>query len=142
MTTPLRLAPVPVPGHDVKACGTILLVDDEEMLRAVGASMLSSLGFTVITASNGREALKIYSERASETDLVMLDLLMPEMDGLPAYHELRKINATLPVVICSGYSVEEIPDFIINDEYAGFIQKPYMPEELQDVLIKLLRESE
>ena len=133
-----QTVPVPRPDHDVKACRTILLVDDEELLRAVGASMLYSLGFTVITASNGREALKIYRERASETELVMLDLFMPEMDGLAAYHELRKINATLPVLIGSGYNVEEVSDVIINDEYTGFIQKPYMLEELQDVLIKLL----
>ena len=122
--------------------GTILLVDDEELLCAIGSSLLSTWGFTVITAPNGRKALEIYKKRGGSIDLILLDLVMPEMGGLEAYHELRKKTVTLPIVICSGYSVEEVADAISNDLYAAFLHKPYKPHELKAVLIKLLGKSQ
>jgi len=121
-----------------RVCGTILLVDDENMLLSVGSVLLSDMGFTVLTASNGREALDIFRAGESTIDLVLLDLIMPEMGGLEAYRELRKTAATLPVVICSGYSIDEVSDAIDNDKHAGFVHKPYKPLELRDVLMKML----
>lgn len=121
-----------------KGSGTILLVDDEEALRTIGSALLESMGFSAMTAANGREALDIYRERGSGIDLILMDLIMPEMGGIETYHELRKVAPTVPIVISSGYSVGEVSE-LMNDEYAGVIQKPYRPDRLQEVLMKLLR---
>jgi len=120
------------------ASGTILLVDDERTLRTMAAAILESMGFYALTAQDGLEALEIFSERGSEIDMILLDLIMPQMGGIETYHELRKIAATIPIIICSGYSVEEVSDIIVNDEYAGFVQKPYKPEQLRIVIVKMM----
>ena len=118
--------------------GTLLLVDDEEALRMVGTALLSALGFSVITAGNGREALEIYREQGSGIDLILMDLTMPEMGGLEAYHKVRTLDSVVPVVLCSGYSDEEIEKEISNDSRAGFLEKPYRPQQLVDLLLNIL----
>ncbi len=118
--------------------GTILLVEDEETLRVMAETLLDAMGFSVTTASNGSEALEIYRERGSEIDVIMLDLIMPAMGGIEAYHELRKINPTVPIIICSGFGVGPVEDVIGNDPHAGFVHKPYKPGDLRDVVVKMM----
>ncbi|MDD2310640.1 MAG: response regulator [Desulfuromonadaceae bacterium] len=113
---------------------TILLVEDENTLLNMEAALLEALGFVVITATNGREALETYRLRGSGIDLVMLDLVMPEMDGIEAYHELRKIDMAVPIIICSGYGAESVENVIAKDERAGFLHKPYNMWELRRLL--------
>jgi PAS domain S-box-containing protein len=126
------LIPEDFPEEPVRA--TVLLVDDEESLRNVGAALLEAFGYTIITAADGRQALEIYKERGREIDIIMLDLIMPEMGGIEAYHRLRSIDRDIPVIICSGYGVEAVVDTIAADTRAGFLQKPYIPRELSRVL--------
>jgi CheY-like chemotaxis protein len=121
------------------ASGAILLVEDEELLRTMAAELLEALGFTVMTAENGREALRIFRERGGEIDVILLDLIMPVMGGIETYHELRALSPTVPIVICSGYGVETVKDVIIKDPHAGFVHKPYKPAELRDVLVHIER---
>jgi PAS domain S-box-containing protein len=121
-----------------KTGGTILLVEDEETLRVMGKTMLDAMGFSAMTASNGSEALEIYRERGSEINVILLDLIMPVMGGIQAYHELRKISPAIPIIICSGYGVESVEDVIGNDPHAGFVHKPYKPDELRDVVVKMM----
>ena len=123
------------------ASGTLLLVDDEESLRTVGSLLLNSMGFTVILASNGREAVDIYRERGTEIDLILLDLIMPELGGIETYHELRKLNSRVPIVICSGYGVEGILENIDSDTCVGAIQKPYKPDELRSTILNLMEST-
>ena len=118
--------------------GTILLVDDEESLRSIGSMILQGMGFLAVTAANGREAVELYKTRGSEIDLVMLDMVMPEMGGVETYHELRAIDATVPILICSGYGAESVSDVISADEKAGFLSKPYKPSELGRMLFECL----
>jgi CheY-like chemotaxis protein len=125
-----------------KTGGTILLVDDELTLRNVGTELLESLGFTILTAQNGKEALEIYRRQSCEIDMILLDLIMPEMGGIETYYELRKMSATLPLIICSGYGVESVEDVISNDLYAGFVQKPYKPNELRNVIMTRIGASD
>lgn len=131
-------APLPLP---LKAAarleGTILLVDDEEELRAVGCELLTSMGFKVIAANNGSEALAIWQERKSEIDLVLMDLIMPELDGVETYRALREDTPTLPVLFCSGYGDQDIRPCIGEDVRAGFITKPYQLAQLQAALAAL-----
>lgn len=121
-----------------QASGTILLVDDEEELLTLGRIRLSAIGFFPITATNGIEALAIYREQGEEIDLIILDLLMPEMDGIEAYRRLREISGTVPIVFCSGCSKEELPTDITEDIYTGFLKKPYKPEQMQNILFEML----
>lgn len=121
-----------------KGRGTILLVDDEEALRIIGCALLKAMSFSVITASNGHEALDIYCEQKSEIDLVLLDLIMPELDGFDTYFILRDKSPSIPIVICSGYCIDEILEVIENDPHAAVIQKPYKASNLQDIFMKLL----
>ena len=121
------------------AGGTILFVEDEELLRVMGKELLDAHGFTIMTASNDSEALEIYRERGSEIDVILLDLIMPVMGGIEAYQELRRLNTTVPIIICSGYGVESIEDVIANDSNAGFMHKPYNPGELRNMLLRMMK---
>ncbi len=125
-----------------KCRGTVLLVDDEEGLRFIGSALLRAMGFSVITAADGREALEIYRERGDGIDIILLDLLMPVMGGIAAYQNLREISTEFPIVICSGYNTDEIMEDINNDEHAAVILKPYKPDQLRSVLVKLLDKME
>lgn len=110
--------------------GTVLLVDDEESIRTIGSALLSTMGFTTMTAANGCEALRLYNKRTSEIDLVMLDLIMPEMGGVETYHELRKIDSIVPIIFCSGYGAESAAEITATDENTCFLHKPYSQVEL------------
>ena len=121
-----------------KASGTILLVEDEDTLRIMGESLLETMGFFSVTASNGSEALEIYRERGQEINVILMDLIMPVKGGIEAYHELRKINPAVPIIICSGYGEESVEDFIKNDPHAEFVHKPYKPVELRDVMVGMM----
>lgn len=120
-----------------KEGGTILLVDDEELLRDLGADLFDTVGFSVITAQNGEEALKIYHDRLREIEVILLDVIMPVMGGIETYHELRKISSDVPIVFCSGYRVESLLNIISNDKHSKFIQKPYIPEELLNLMVRV-----
>ena len=124
--------------------GTVLLADDEESLRALGARMLEMLGFTVLTASDGREALGIYQKRWKEIDLVLLDLTMPHMDGAQTFGELRRINPDVQVILVSGYSQEDVAARFAGKRLAGVLQKPYPLSNLQELLkgLNFLQKSE
>jgi PAS domain S-box-containing protein len=121
--------------------GTVLLVEDEQTLRVIGTTVLEIFGLSVMTAQHGREALEIYSSHSAEIDLIMLDLLMPVMGGVEAYHELRRIDPTVPIIICSGYDTESISDVIKNDPFTGFVHKPYRPEGLQNEIMRMMAQS-
>lgn len=122
----------------MKGRGAILLVDDEEELRIIGTSLLKAMGYSVTIAPDGREALEIYHEQRAGIDLVLLDLLMPEMGGVHMYRRLREISPSLPIIVCSGYCVEEILADIHSDKYSAVIQKPYNTDQLRNALMKLL----
>jgi PAS domain S-box-containing protein len=121
--------------HHDKATGTVLLVDDEKILLDMGTSLLDAFGFSTITAQNGFEAIEIYRERGDGIDFVLLDLIMPIMGGIETYHELRNITTTLPIIFCSGYSIESVSDIIDTDKHSAFVHKPYNPEELRNVVM-------
>ena len=124
-----------------KTSGTILLVDDEEALRIIGSALLNAIGFSTMVAANGREALETYREQGAGIDLILLDLLMPGMGGIETYRMLRELSPELPVVICSGYSVDSILEDIDSDLHVAVLQKPYTPDQLRDTVIQLLSVS-
>jgi CheY-like chemotaxis protein len=110
--------------------GTILLVDDEETVRSVTQRILEKLGFTVLTAADGREALDVFSKRAKEIVCVLLDLTMPHMGGEETYRELRRIKSDVRVILASGYDEQDVSDRFGSKGLAGFLHKPFQIVEL------------
>jgi len=110
--------------------GTLLLVDDEENVLMVTAQMLSRSGFTVIEARSGRDAIRLYSQNQDKIDLIILDMVMPEMGGGDVFDRIRSINPSAKVLLASGYSLEGQAREIMKRGCDGFIQKPFTLEEL------------
>lgn len=114
---------------------SVLLVDDEEVIRKVGKRMLERYGYQVIVAKEGREAIELYSEKSNEIDVIILDLIMPELGGKETYAQLRAINKDVPVIFTSGYGPHDHPDLIASESTA-FIQKPFQTEKLIEMIQK------
>jgi PAS domain S-box-containing protein len=117
--------------------GTVLLVDDEEIVRGIGSELLKELGFTTLTANDGREALEVFKSNPDIT-LVILDLTMPHMDGEQCYRELRQLKPDIKVIISSGYNEQEVSQKFVGKGLAGFIQKPYRLSVLKDVIQQII----
>ncbi len=109
---------------------TILLVDDEDMIWDVIIDMLQELGYSVVLAGNGLEAIEIYRENPGNIDLVLLDMIMPELDGHQAFFKLREINPAVRVLLSSGYVSEDDVRDVLEAGAAGFLRKPYRMVEL------------
>ena len=120
-----RLAKTTEGADDWQGQGTILVVDDEEMIRTLCAHMLERLGFESLLAADGRQALEIYREHLNEISLVLLDLSMPQMDGEETLRKLRLLDPQVPVVFSSGYAEQEVTSRLADLCVAGFVQKPY-----------------
>ena len=118
---------------------TILLVDDEEIIREVNHEILTALGYLVINACNGRQALEVYREKENEIDLVILDMIMPEMNGAEVFTKLKELNQDVKILLASGYSVEGQAAKIMALGCDGFIQKPFTLELLSNKIDEILR---
>ncbi|RPI75256.1 MAG: PAS domain-containing sensor histidine kinase [Desulfobacteraceae bacterium] len=118
--------------------GLILLADDEEPVRDLCGRMLEYMGFEVVTADNGREALKIFEKYGSRIRCVLLDLTMPHMDGGEAFAELRRLDPGVRVILCSGYNEQTLVNGFFEKGLSGFIQKPYQMNELKMKLKSVL----
>jgi signal transduction histidine kinase/ActR/RegA family two-component response regulator len=114
--------------------GTILLVEDEAQIILIANNMLTMLGFTVIEASNGKEALELYQKNAADISLVVTDMGMPVMDGFELFHELKKLNPELPIIISSGFVNTVVTSRIAREDIAGLVSKPYSFAQLREVL--------
>ncbi|MBN2298589.1 MAG: PAS domain S-box protein, partial [Deltaproteobacteria bacterium] len=120
---------------------TILLVDDEEMIIEVGSQMLERLGYTVMIARNGHEAVKIFRENHASIDMVIMDMIMPEMGGGQTYQMLKEIVPDVCVVLSSGYSIDGQAKDIIDQGCRGFIQKPFDLKDLSGKIRKVLEDK-
>jgi len=134
--------PTLAPSGGWQGMGTVLLVDDEDSVRTVGVRMLERIGFRTLVASDGREALELYSARQKEIVLVLLDLTMPYMDGEETLQRLQRLNPQVRVVMTSGYSEDEAVQRFTSQRQCGFLQKPYTLEALTQCLRAALRERE
>jgi PAS domain S-box-containing protein len=109
---------------------TILLVEDEAMVLDVSVKMLGKMGYTVLSAKNGSEAIKAYNQNQKTIDMVILDMVLPEMDGGQVYDRLKEIHSDVKVLLASGYSVDSQAKQILSRGCNGFIQKPFNIKEL------------
>jgi PAS domain S-box-containing protein len=122
-----------------KATGRVLLVDDEDTLRLLGSRMLGLIGYEVLTAADGQQAVELYQSRWKDIDVVVLDLTMPRMDGEETLLALQHVNPEVRVVMTSGYTEHEIFTRFAGKRLAGFLQKPYTLSTLKEVFRQITR---
>ncbi len=120
---------------------TILLVDDEEMIRDLGTKILKQAGYTVLTANNGKEALEIYERRGNEISLVILDMIMPEMGGKECLERLVSLNPEVKVVVASGFSMTGPVKEAVIGWCRSFVSKPFDVKQLQLTVRRVLDED-
>ena len=114
----------------MKGTETVLLVDDEDIVIEVGEQMLSKLGYRVLLARGGREALELYKKNQDKINIVLLDMIMPDMGGGETYNRMRKINPDIRVLLSSGYGIDGQATEILERGCDGFIQKPFNIQQL------------
>ncbi len=119
-----------------RTTGTVLLVDDEDIVLEVEKEMVETLGYEVLTAGNGKEAVEVYKKKWDKIDLVLMDMVMPNMGGGEAYDRMKEINPRVKVLLSSGYSLDGEAKKILARGCDGFIQKPCTIK----VLFKKIRE--
>lgn len=118
--------------------GKILIVEDEPLIRKFSAEMVQSLKFPVLEAQNGEDAVDIYKEHHKDIILVILDMIMPGMDGYSVYKAFMKINPQVKVIISSGYAADKRIDEILSEGNHACLKKPYTLEDLADKIMDLL----
>ncbi len=120
--------------------GTILLIDDEETIIKVGEELLRELGYEVLAARSGQEAIELYQKNADKIDLVIMDMIMPGMGGGETFDRLKRINRDIKVLLSSGYSINGQASKILERGCDGFIQKPFnliqLSDKIQQIIIK------
>jgi len=126
------------PEELLKGEETVLLVDDEDMIIDVGQGMFKALGYKVLTARSGKEAIEIYKANSDNTDMVILDMIMPGMGGGETYDRMRKINPGIKVLLSSGYSINGQAQEILERGCDGFIQKPFNMSQLSQRIREVL----
>ena len=122
--------------------GTILLVDDEAMVLDVASGMLEKLGYKVIRAINGKEAIKIYEKEKDNIDLVILDVIMPGMSGSDTFKAIKRINPDAKILLSSGYSLSGEVRKIMEQGCNAFVQKPYNAQALSQKVFEALGKIE
>jgi CheY-like chemotaxis protein len=123
------------PAEEWHGSGTILLVEDDEQFTRIAGAMIEKLGFSVITAANGIEALELYRKQAAEITMVLTDIDMPFMDGYALFRELKAQNPALPIIIsCDTGADTVITSHIAQQDIAGLVLKPFNFGQLRVVL--------
>lgn len=128
----------PIDKKLIKGSETVLLVDDEEMIIDVGQAMLEKLGYRVLTCRSGQEAIKTMTDRAEAIDLVILDLIMPGMDGEMVFDQIRQYDPKIPIMLSSGYAIDGQAQKIMDKGCNGFIQKPFNISQLSQKIRRIL----
>lgn len=117
---------------------TLLLVDDEDMVLGVGSEMLEVLGYDVLTAQSGQEAVRIFKMHQGKINMVILDMIMPGMGGGETYERIKEIDPGIKVLLTSGYDINGQAEEILNRGCSGFIQKPFDIQMLSRKLMEIL----
>lgn len=140
-----ELPPVAAPPAKLKQrslSGKALIVDDEKAVLKICVSMVKHCGLTTISASDGAEAVETFRTHRHEIDLVLMDLTMPNMDGVAAMLELRKIQPDVRIILSSGFNEQELDERIRDQNPSGFIRKPYSLKNLEAELRRVLENGD
>ena len=112
---------------------------DEEIVRRLTSDLLERMGYEVLEAVDGQDGVDVFAENRDRIQLVLLDLTMPRKSGDEVYEEIQGMAPETPVLFSSGFAENEAIKRFGHEDWVGFIQKPYRPQELEDVLAELLR---
>lgn len=121
--------------------GTVLIIDDEKIVMEIAAEILSTCGYTIHTASGGREGIRLYKELENEIDAVLLDMSMPEMSGKQVYEELNNMNPEIKVILASGNPNDPRVQDVISKANVTFQEKPFRLTDLAATLHKVTQKS-
>ena len=138
MATPTDIPSPPAASAPVVA-PRILVIDDDETIRFVCTRLLTAMGFTVVGAADGQEAIRLCQAASQHFDCLLLDLTMPRMDGVETFKALKRFYPDLPVILCSGYTAQEVNHRFSEHKPDDFLQKPYRSRELQDTINRVLQ---
>ena len=122
---------------DVNNRKTILIIDDEEMIRDIAHDMLNHLGYNIILAADGEEAIKIFKERNHSIDLVLVDLIMPKMNGVVCLQKLKEIDKKTPIIVASGITELSKKKSVLEMGAYDYLEKPYSIKTLQEICTKV-----
>ncbi|MHC4886769.1 MAG: response regulator [Planctomycetota bacterium] len=131
---------VPRREKPIEGRGTILLIEDEELVRGMAADMLEELGYTPVICASGRNGVECYRQERGGVDLVLLDMMMPEQNGADTFRQLREFDPGVKVLLASGYSRDAEVDTLIGEGAVGFLPKPFEMLSLSKALAKALQE--
>ncbi|GEM_PF-2363199 len=126
-------------GEIIMQSGTVMLVDDDQLIRETAESLLQTLGFTTIVFADGHSAASYFRDHHRSVDIVILDMVMPEFTGLECFRELKRINPGAHVLISTGYSLEGKAAELREEGVCGFIQKPYTLKQISAILDQSLK---
>jgi CheY-like chemotaxis protein len=115
---------------ELRGSGTVLVVDDEELIREYSRSALRSFGYTVLVARDGTEAIREFEKNGDQIGLVLLDVAMPGLDGAQTLDRIRELGSNVPVLVCSGFGDVDVEARFADKQIAGFFPKPYTVKQL------------
>ncbi len=127
-----------VTGDIIIGSGTILLIDDEKLILEVGRELLEELGYTVLPAMSGQEAIEIFQKEQNTIDMIIMDMIMPGMSGSETFDRLKEIKQDVRILLSSGYSVNGQATKILKRGCDGFIQKPFNMNQLAEKVHKIM----
>jgi two-component system, cell cycle sensor histidine kinase and response regulator CckA len=140
-----QVAPVPAAGPVAALLqggqGKVLVVDDEDVVREVGCEYVRLLGFEVLEARDGVEALEVFRRHQHEIAFLILDMAMPNLDGVATFHELKKIRPEVKVIVSSGFSEQSVLEQFPQDRPDAFLQKPFQVRELEQQVARVLAQD-
>ena len=132
----------PDTSNFIKGRGTILLVDDEEIIRETASELLRELGYTVLVAGDGEAAIRVFSENKSEIDLIIMDMIMPKMNGGKAFRAMKQMDPDCKVILSSGFIKDENIEELQALGLKGFITKPFDNRQLSQIIAALLTDDD
>ena len=116
---------------------TILVIDDEEMILEIAHDMLNHLGYNIILSTDAEHAVEIFKEKNNDIDLVLVDLIMPRMNGIVCFQKLKEINENIPVIVASGITEVSKKQSVLDMGAHGYLEKPYSIKTLSEICLSV-----
>jgi CheY-like chemotaxis protein len=125
-------------GGMVRGTGRILIVDDEHSFLGISKFILEDLGYSVVTSLNGKDAVRYYLKHYADINLVIIDLMMPELSGRDCFNEMKKINPSIKAIVSTGYGLNKEVETFLKDGACDYIHKPFESVKLSQVVARIL----
>jgi CheY-like chemotaxis protein len=125
----------------IRGTGTVLVVDDEDEVLEIAKELLEAMGYRVISAKDGKGAVEVYKKNKDDINIVVLDMVMPNMGGGEAYDRMKEINPDIKVLLSSGFSIDGEATEIMERGCDGFIQKPFKMKDFSEKIMEILNKG-